>query len=318
MGTVFTVYLYAESPASAAPYFEAAFEEIDRLDATLSNYKETSELSRINRLAAKSPVTTDPEVFSLLQRAVNYSLNSDGAFDISVGPLMRAWGFFRGEGRYPDKGALQRARSEIGSKNIVLDPIRRTVSFTIPGIELDLGGVGKGYAVERVAELLRHEGVKAALIDAGSSTIYGLGSPPDAEGWTVRVPRPGQKGEAISSVVLRDMALSTSGSYEKFFRLNGKTYCHIMDPRTGTPVQSILQTTVVTPSATDSDALSTAIFVLGVEHGKKLLDSFAKTKALWVTGDSPDVIETAAWHWPGQMNFKPGRAQAPGKKAVTK
>jgi thiamine biosynthesis lipoprotein len=309
MGTVFTVYLYAASPKSAAPYLDAAFDEIDRLDATLSNYRSTSELSRINRLAGRSQVTTDPEEFTFLQRAIGYSLKSDGAFDMTVGSLVRAWGFFRGEGRYPDIQELKRARRAMGWQHVVLDAKERTVRFTISGIELDPGGIGKGYAVERVAELLREAGVKAGMIDAGSSTIYGLGAPPDAKGWTVHVPRPGHVGESLSTITLRDQALSTSGSYEKFFRLNGRTYCHIMDPRTGVPVQSMLQTTVITPSATDSDALSTAIFVLGPERGKKLLDSFPQTGGLWVQGKDPSASKTISWHWPGELNSSGERVQ---------
>jgi len=302
MGTIFTVYLYADSPKSAAPYFDAAFGEIDRLDATLSNYRSTSELSRINRLAGRSPVTTDPEVFTFLQRAMGYSLQSDGAFDMTVGSLMRAWGFFRGEGRYPDTQELKRARGAIGWQHVVLDAKERTVRFTISGIELDPGGIGKGYAVERVAELLREAGIRSGMINAGSSTIYGLGAPPGTKGWTVHVPRPGHDRESLSTVMLRDQALSTSGSYEKFFRLNGTTYCHIMDPRTGLPVQAMLQTTVITPSATDSDALSTAIFVLGPDRGKKLLDSYPKTGALWLQGKDPYASKTISWHWPGDLN----------------
>jgi thiamine biosynthesis lipoprotein len=235
---------------------------------------------------------------------MEYSRMSHGAFDMTVGPLMLAWGFFRGEGRYPSAQELNVARGTIGWQHVVLDPKERTVRFTISGIELDPGGIGKGYAVERVAELLREAGVKAGMIDAGSSTIYGLGTPPGAEGWRVHVPSPGNFRKSLSTVMLRDQALSTSGNYEKFFRLNGKTYCHIMDPRTGVPVQSMLQTTVITPSATDSDALSTAIFVLGPERGKKLLESIPQTGALWVQGNDPNAIQTTSWHWPGSVNSK--------------
>lgn len=296
MGTAFTIYLYASDARQASAYFEAAFEEIERLDEALSNYRASSEVSRINGLAAREPVVTDPEVFQLLERALDYSRRSDGAFDLTVGPLMRAWGFFRGQGRYPAAGEL--ARASVGWQHVALDAKARTVRFLVPGVELDLGAIGKGYAVDCVVALLREMGVKSALVDAGSSTIYAIGAPPGKPGWNVRVPQPGNRLQAISTVVLRDTSLSTSGSYEKFFRLNGRTYCHIMNPRTGQPVQAMLQTTVIAPQATDSDALSTAMFVMGPTAGRQLLNSVAGAGAFWVLGDLQSP-RTAAWQWPG-------------------
>ncbi len=298
MGTAFTIYLYASDAGQAAAYFEAAFEEIERLDEALSNYRASSELSRINGLAAREPVVTDPEVLQLLERALDYSRRSDGAFDITVGPLMRAWGFFRGQGRYPAADELARARASVGWRHVALDAKARTVRFLVPGVELDLGAIGKGYAVDCVVALLREMGVKSALVDAGSSTIYAIGAPPGKPGWNVRVPQPGNRLQAISAVVLRDTSLSTSGSYEKFFRLNGRAYCHIMDPRTGQPVQAMLQTTVIAPQATDSDALSTAMFVMGPTAGRRLLKSVPGSGAFWVLGD-PQSPRTAGWQWPG-------------------
>ena len=301
MGTVFTLYLYAADSRHAAASFEMAFEEIDRLDATLSNYVADSEFSRINRSAASEEVTTDPEVFGFLQRCMDYSRRSDGAFDITVGPLMRAWGFFRGEGHYPSRAELAKARTSVGWQSVTLTPASRTVRFTVPGVELDPGGIGKGFAVDSVVALLRESGVTSALIDAGSSSIYALGAPPHEKGWKVQIPRPEDRSKSISSVFLRDESLSTSGNYEKFFRLNGHTYCHIMDPRTGEPVQGTLQTTVITPRATDSDALSTAMFVMGPAKGKKLLQSVAGARGLWILGDS-ETTRIAAWHWPGDIH----------------
>ncbi len=298
MGTIFTIYLYAPDGEQAGAYFEVAFEEIERLEEALSNYRASSELSRINRLAAREAVTTDPEVFQLLQRSLDHSRRSDGAFDITVGPLMRAWGFFRGQGRYPAADELAQARASVGWQHVALDATTRTVRFLVPELELDLGAIGKGYAVDRVAGLLRELGVKSALVDAGSSTIYAIGAPPGKQGWNVRVPQPGEGSRAISTVVLRDASLSTSGNYENFFRLNGRTYCHIMNPRSGEPVQGMLQTTVIAPEATDSDALSTAMFVMGPMAGRRLLESVPGASAFWLLGD-PQAPRTAAWRWPG-------------------
>ena len=300
MGTTFTIYLYASNQTRADEEFEAAFEEVDRIEEALSNYRPSSELSRINRLAGQQKVTTDPEVFNLLETSFDYSRKSEGAFDITVGPLMRAWGFFRKNGQYPSRSDLERARAGTGWNKVDLNSQQRTVSFKIPGMELDMGGIGKGYAVDRVIDLLREAGVKSALVDAGSSTLYALGAPPGKDGWKVVVPKPGVRSQAISEVLLRDNSLSTSGSYEKFFRLNGRTYCHIMDPRTGEPVQGMLQTTVIAPTGTASDALSTTMFVMGAAAGGKLLESMPGTGAIWVTSDTtkPHVEQ---WHWTGRL-----------------
>ena len=298
MGTVFTIYLYARSEQQAEALFASAFEEIERLDRTLSNYDPASELSRINRLAGREAVTTDPEVFSLLQTCLEHSKRSGGTFDITVGPLMRAWGFFRGQGRYPAPWQLDRAREKVGWQKVQMDAAGRTIHFTVEGMELDLGGIGKGYAVDRVIAQLRAAGVKTAMVDAGSSTLYALGEPPGKEGWVVRVPQPGDRSQTISTVLLRDESLSTSGSYEKFFQLNGRTYSHIMDPRTGAPVEGMLQATVIAADGTTTEALSKPMFVMGTEEGAKYLASFPRASGLWVVGDirSPRVVP---WKWRG-------------------
>jgi len=163
-----------------------------------------------------------------------------------------------------------------------------------------MGGIGKGYAVDRVVDVLREAGVKSALVDAGSSTLYALGAPPGKEGWKVVVPRPGDRLHGISEVLLRDNSLSTSGSYEKSFRLKGKTYCHIMDPRTGQPVQGMLQTTVIAPTGTATDALSTTMFVMGPAAGSKLLESMPNTSAIWIT-NSTNEPRIEHWHWTGRL-----------------
>lgn len=307
MGTTFTIFVYATNQEKASEYFEIAFDEIERVEEALSDYRPTSELSRINRLAASETVTTDPEVFKFLQTSMDFSRRSGGAFDVTVGPLMRAWGFFRGSGHYPTPAELSNARKSTGWEHVHLDAANRTVHFDVQGMSLDPGGIGKGYVVECVTNLLREAGVKVALIDAGSSTIYALGAPPGKDGWTVQIPRPGDRTHSISTVVLRDTSLSTSGNYEKFFTLNGHVYCHIMDPRTGEPVQGTLQTTVITPNATDSDAFSLIMFVLGPDKSEKLLESVPGTSGIWVLGE-PTKSTIVKWHWPDTSTSSTGPA----------
>lgn len=296
MGTVFAIYLYAENEAEAAMSSEAAFEEIQRLDETLSNYRCSSEISRINRLAPSSTVTTDPEVFALLQKCLEFSRRSDGAFDITVGPLMRAWGFFRGQGRYPTDDELSACQKNVGWEKIHIDLETRTVHFAVPELELDLGAIGKGYAVDRVVKVLQQIGVERALVDAGSSTLHALNAPPGKDGWTVRVPKPGVRSETISTVTLCNESLSTSGSYEKFFELNGNRYCHVMDPRSGRPVQGVLQTCLIASDSTTTDALSNAMFVLGPEWAQHLLGTINQGRGLWVMGDR-ETQRRAHWRW---------------------
>ena len=296
MGTLFSIYLYTRDAEHAQTCFEAAFEEIERLDETLSNYRPSSELSRINRLAAHQAVTTDPEVFALLETAIDYSRRSSGAFDITVGPLMRAWGFFRGEGRYPQSQELQIASEQVGFEKVHLDVPTRTIRFAVPGVELDLGAIGKGYAVDRAVMVLREAGINAALVDAGSSTLYAMGAPPAKDGWTVRVPEPRDRSQTVSTLMLRNESLSTSGSYEKCFELEGKRYCHVMDPRDGMPVHGVLQTTLICSDSTSSDALSNAMFVMGPRAGTQLIATVAGSRGLWVMdeGESQPLVK---WYW---------------------
>ena len=296
MGTAVEIYLYAPSGERASVLFEAAFEEIERVEATLSTYRSTSEISRINRAAAAAPVTTDPEVFDLIARALDYSRRTDGAFDITVGPLLKAWGFFRNDGHYPSPDELSEARAKIGWQHVGLDDAERSIRFFTPGIELDLGGIGKGFALDRAARVLRRHGVTAALLGAGQSSYCAIGAPPGAEGWPITVPSPDNPARALSTVQLRDRSLSTSGSNQKYFELDGQRYSHIIDPRTGRPAEGMLQVTVTAPTATDSDALSTALFVAGPERAAALLEKSDSATALLVTGQEGDgEIVAIAW-----------------------
>jgi thiamine biosynthesis lipoprotein len=298
MGSEFSIDLYAPDQETAERWMEASFEEIDRIEDLLSNYRPTSELSRISREAGKGRVTTDPETFAFLEKAVETSRRSDGAFDITVGPLMRAWGFFFNNGRIPDAGELARLRGKTGWQHIKLDASARTVYFTngVP-MELDPGGIGKGYAVDRVAGLLKENGVKAALISGGSSSIYGIGAPPGRKGWQVNVPDPENAAKVLSTVWLKDLSLSTSACTEKFFIQNGHRYCHILDPHTEKPVEGVLQTTILAPSTEDSDALSTATFVMGKDGFRRILEMYPGAAGLLVLKSS-ERPEYVSFRWP--------------------
>jgi FAD:protein FMN transferase len=281
MGTVFTIKLYAPNPDTADRLMTAAFDEIDRVEALLSNYQPSSELSRISREAGDGPVVTDPETFSFLTKSFYWSDRSHGAFDITVGPLLRAWGFKAKNGHVPTQVQQKSLRDEVGWDKVQLGPANHTVRFTThKPMELDPGSIGKGFAVDSVVTLLRENAVHAAFISAGGSTLYGLGAPPGTTGWPVEVPDPRTPGRVATTLLLHDTSLSTGACTEKFFIQNGHRYCHIFDPRTLTPVEGVLQSTVITPSATNSDALSTVVFVLPPEQSRALLRELRATQAI--------------------------------------
>jgi len=273
MGTVFTVVAYGADARQLAEVVNEAFEEIDRVDAQMSNYKPQSEISAINRNAAAESVLVEPQLFRLFEDSLRFADETGGAFDITVGPLMRAWGFFRGQGRMPAKSEIGRALGKIGYQHVHLNPAARTVRFDIAGMEIDLGGIAKGYAVERAVEILRSYGVTRALVSSGTSTIYALGAPPDDRAWRITIRDPYDAKKAGDVVFLKNFALSVSGNYEKFFELDGNIYSHILNPRTGRPVENMLSTAVLAPRATQADALSTAMFVLGVKGSRRYLSA---------------------------------------------
>jgi thiamine biosynthesis lipoprotein len=271
MGTVFTIVAYGRDAKYLGEVANEIFEEIDRLDAQMSNYKPESEVSALNRQAARRAVIIEPALFALIEDSLRYSRETEGAFDITVGPLMEAWGFFRGQGRVPTTAELARVIERVGYRHVRLDSGRREVRFDREGVELDLGGIAKGYAVDRAVEILRENGVTAALVSSGTSSLYALGAPPGERGWKVNLRDPLEAGKVGDVVWLKDYSLSVSGNYEKFFTLQGRTYAHIMDPRTGRPVENMLATAVLARRTTESDALSTAFFVLGPRGSRRYL-----------------------------------------------
>ena len=265
MGSTFTVVAYSENRQALQPAVEAALEEARRLDNLLSNYKPSSEWSRVNQFAAERPVTVSPELFRLLAACVEYSRASEGAFDITVGPLMKLWGFYKGSGRLPHRAEVRGVLGRIGHTNLVLDHEKRTVRFARPGVEIDSGGIGKGYAVDMMVQILKDGGLRSALITGGGSSIYGLGTPPGEPGWPVEIRHPKTPGKTEAKLVLKNESMSTSGSYEKFFRAEGRVWSHIMDPRTGFPAQGALSVSVIAPRAIDSEAWTKPYFINGRE-----------------------------------------------------
>jgi thiamine biosynthesis lipoprotein len=299
MATRFELVLHGDNSVALRAAGEEALEEIDRLEAQLSLYRSSSEIAHLNARAAREPVRVTPSLFGLLQRARTLHQESRGAFDITVAPLVRCWGFMGGTGRLPGAEELAEACAKVGMHLVELNPEDCTVRFARAGVMLDLGAIGKGYAIERAAEVLREAGVASALLHGGTSTAYALGHPPEAEFWTIALDspgrmtgnlpvsdpsspaeplklesvdastrgsvgdRPGTSPRPLATIPLRDQALSVSAVWGRCFQAAGKTFGHVLDPRTGQPAADALLAAVSLPSATETDALSTALLTLG-------------------------------------------------------
>ena len=263
MGSTYSVVLYDEDRNKMETAADHALEEARRLDTLLSNYKPGSEWSKVNREASAHPVRISNELFNLLAACVEYSRESEGAFDISVGPLMKVWGFYKGTGHLPKPDEIDAARRPIGYRHIILNGAAHTVYFDLPGFNIDPGGIGKGYAVDRMVDILRSAGIRNALVSAAGSSIYCLGQPPGEAGWRIDIQDPRNERRHATEAVLKNESISTSGSSEKFFVADGKTWSHIMDPRTGYPAQGVLSVSVIAPRTLDTEAWTKPYFVNG-------------------------------------------------------
>jgi thiamine biosynthesis lipoprotein len=267
MATRFEILLHGEKEAALRAAGEEALEEVVRLESQLSLYRSASQIARVNALAARQAVRVSPPVFQLLEQAQRLHQETGGVFDIALGPLVRCWGFMGGMGLMPEPAQLAGARALAGMRHLILDPDAFSVRFDREGVMIDLGAIGKGYAIDCAARILRESGVASALLHGGTSTTYAIGAPPDAQAWQVAVASPPEiagHGPPPQTVVrLRDEALSVSAVWGRCFAAGGKTYGHVLDPRTGRPVSGAVLAAVALPSATETDALSTALLVAG-------------------------------------------------------
>ena len=281
MGTRIVVELWSEDKAKGEQAVQAVLDEMRRVDAAMSTYKPTSELSLVNAQAATKPVLISQELFDLLQTSVEYSKLTGGAFDITYASV----GFmydFRQRVR-PDEEQIQGALSGINYRHLVLDPKARTVQFAREGVRVDLGGIGKGHAVDKGIEVLLKRGVKHALVTAGGdSRIIGdrFGNP-----WVVGIRHPDRKEEVLARIPLEDAALSTSGDYERYFDENGVRYHHIIDPKTGHSASKVRSATIIGPTATRTDGLSKTAFVLGPERAIEIYNQLEDIDAILVAPD---------------------------------
>ncbi len=293
MACDFELTLNASADENAVAEGMAALDLVERLEDQLTVYREHSELISINRQAAGGPVEVEERLFALLELCGRIHAASDGAFDPTSGPLSRVWGFYRREGRMPSPEEIDDALQRVGWRHVELDPANQTIRFSRDGIEINLNSSGKGYALDRVGEELTARGVADSLMHGGRSTLLARGDNRlQAEGgWLAGIRDPLRPERRLAEIVLRDEALSTSGSGTQFFEHEGRRYGHLIDPRTGWPAAGLYSATVVAPTAGEADALSTAASILGVEGTQRLCDRRPGLRALLLApGDEGDAV----------------------------
>ncbi len=259
-----------------------ALELIHPLEEQLTVYRETSELSRINRRARDESVPVERELFQLLLRARAFSRATGGCFDVTTGPLIALWRLCKRAGRIPEPSEIEATLAQTGIEYVVFDEAARTVRFTRPGMQLNLGAIGKGYALDRAAACLIESGFEDWLFHGGHSSILARGDHNGLAGWPIGIRNPLFTEARLATVLLKDRGMSTSGSNIQFFRHNGRRYGHILDPRSGMPAEALLSATVLAPTAEEAEALSTAFFVLGVEKSLHYCDNHPQVAAILI------------------------------------
>ena len=318
MATDFEVsFNRGQYPQATAAALEA-LDEVERLERLLSVFRKESEISSINRNAAREPIPVDPEAWVLIWLCHRLTLETDGAIDITASPLWRLWGFAKHQKTVPTQEEIQATLQNTGDSLVQFGPDEKTVHFLKPGIELNLGCVGKGAALDTAALRLQNAGIEHFLMHGGKSSVIARGGrigetwpaltdeQDRATGWTVGITHPMRHGQRLAEIRLCNEALGTSGSQQQFFLHQGKRYSHIIDPRTGYPAEQVLMSTVVAPTAALADALSTAFFVLPPEQTAAYCRSHHEIAALLVLADDSPPNRCRIEHFgfqPGQIRF---------------
>lgn len=270
-----------------------AFDWIDAIERQLTVYRSDSEISHLNAEGFENPIVIEERLFNLLEDCHRLWAETGGAFDITAGPLIKAWGFKRREGRVPSPNELAETMKSVGMGHIRLDRSKRTAELCRPGMEVNFGGIGKGYALDRVSEWLNQQGARDFLLGAGQSSLLARGSRPLERGWPVDIQHPADPSRMLAKVFLHDQGLSTSANTEQYFEEEGRRFGHILDPRNGWPVEGMIQVAVVATTAARAEVLSTAFFILGVEWASDYCRRNPEVGSILVTmkpdGDVVDV-----------------------------
>jgi FAD:protein FMN transferase len=291
MACKFEIFLNAGQYDGDTEAAVAALDSVDRVEDQLSVFRDQSEISQLNRLAAQRPVIVEPNLFALVDYAVQLHMETRGAYDITSGPLSRAWGFLRRAGVIPDAETLSAARDCVGSQHLQLDRATHSIHFLQPGLEINLGSIGKGYALDRCARLLLDCGIHDFVLHGGNSSVLAQGahgSMPRDHGWSVGVRNPLRPDRRLGELRLKDRALATSGSGTQYFIHDGRRYGHILDPRSGWPAEGVLSVSVLAPTAAEADALSTALYVLGPQQAQEYCAAHPQIAALMLCPGARD------------------------------
>jgi len=285
MDTVVEISSYGSDKDKISKAIESSFREIERIENLFNRFDSSSAISMINRMAGMQEVSVNSEIYDLIKRSIDYSRISGGAFDITVAPLVELWDKAKREKKLPDPEDIKETLKAVGYKNIVLNDERMSIIFVNKDAKIDLGGIVKGYAIDKVKDVLLSFGIDNALINVGGN-IYALGSLNDNNKWKIGIRHPRDNKAILYKLELNDRAVSTSGDYERFFILNGRRFSHILNPLTGYPADCIISVTVITPSAEQADVLSTAVFVSGKDRGMELIKSIEKAEVFVFDKDS--------------------------------
>jgi len=281
MGTAIRVELWSEDRRTAHAAIDAVIAEMHRIDRAMSPFKPDSELSRLNRDAVARPVTLGAELFDLIERSIEFSKLSDGAFDITYASVGHLYDY-RARTQ-PSRAALDEARAAIGWRNLILDRAERSVRYAREGVRIDLGGFAKGHAVDRSIAILERFGIAHAMVSAGGdSRVLG-----DRRGrpWSVAIRDPRRAGASVAVLPLEDTAISTSGDYERYFEEDGVRHHHLIDPKTGTSPLHVQSVTILAPEGLAAEAHGKSVFVMGVERGLRLVESHPGVDAVIVDAD---------------------------------
>jgi thiamine biosynthesis lipoprotein len=291
MGNHFELSVVAGEEWWALERIDAGVREIQRIERLLTTFSEDSETCRINAQAGLAPVVVSPETFQLIERSIRISQITQGAFDITYGSVdRRLWNFDTSMQRLPDKATALKMVRLINYRNIVLNREQSTVFLKEQGMRIGFGGIGKGYAAERAKAVMREMGVVSGVVNA-SGDLTAWGYQPDGNPWTIGIVDPNVSGKVFSYLNVTDMALATSGNYEKYIIIDGKKYSHTINPRTGLPVTGIKSVTIICPNAEIADAMATPVMIMGIEAGLDMINQLKDIEAILI--DDEDVVYTS-------------------------
>jgi thiamine biosynthesis lipoprotein len=296
MGNRFEITVACETEVEGNQWIDAAFDLITRIENQLTTYKEGSDTFRINEGAGLYPVHVHKDTFELIERCQRLSQLTQGAFDISYGSVDKSlWNFDTTMTRLPDAATAKRMVRLINYRNIELDRPGQSVFLKEKGMRIGFGGIGKGYAAEKTRQWLIQQGIKAGIVNAsGDLTTWGL--QPNGEEWTIGIADPDQSNSIFSYLKVSNMAVATSGNYEKFIVVNGRKYSHTIDPRTGLPITGIKSATIITPNAELADALTTPIAIMGIEAGMDLVNQLNQVECI-IIDDNDQIFTSQNIQW---------------------